>query len=57
MKLAETHTETDTDLERVQRMIQVDKKVAFGFEPSFMKIYRVYWLISERNVLNCPPFM
>lgn len=48
MKLAET----DTDSERAQRMIHVDRKVAFGFEPSFMKIYRVYWLISGRNVLN-----
>lgn len=52
MKLAETYAETDTDLRRVQRMIHVDKKVAFGFEPSFMKIYRVYWLISGRNALN-----
>ena len=36
-----------------RRKVTVLGEVAFGFELSFVKDYRIYWLTSEHDVLNC----
>ena len=35
-----------------RRKVTVSGEVAFGFEPSFVKDYWIYWLTSEYDVLN-----
>ena len=32
-----------------RRKVTILGEVAFGFEPSFVKDYRIYWLINEHN--------
>ena len=39
--------------ERVERKFTTSGKVVFGLEPSLVKYYRDYWLISGRDALNC----
>ena len=35
-----------------RRKVTESGEVAFGFEPSFVKDYWIYWLTSEYDVLN-----